>query len=191
LAKWVAAPVPADPTVLGWKAIEELVSEQVQTIEALHAADTVHALTAVADALTIRAATLSLGLNMLASGVPCEWAVLQRFQQFAAAACDLPWLSPCDAITSIMLPALKNILDSPRRIATTQEADEKKTALVGSLFVPVVIKFASVLHEWDFVVQRHILDILLVVFFKVSCGMTMWADPSTTFKLSSSRPRKR
>ncbi|GMK53787.1 hypothetical protein CspeluHIS016_0103730 [Cutaneotrichosporon spelunceum] len=152
--------------ILRWKAIEEIVVEQVQTIEALHAADTVHALTAVADALTIRAATLSLGLNMLAAGVPCEWAVLQRFQQFAAAACDLPWLTPCDSITSIMLPALKNILDSPRHISTTQIEDGKRMALVGSLFVPVVIKFASVLHEWDFVVERHILDILLVVFFK-------------------------
>ncbi|BEJ14085.1 hypothetical protein CspHIS471_0312590 [Cutaneotrichosporon sp. HIS471] len=152
--------------ILGWKAIEEIVIEQVQTIEALHAADTVHALTAVADALTIRAATLSLGLNMLAAGVPCEWAVLQRFQQFAAAACDLPWLTPCDAITSIMLPALKNILDSSRHISTTHDGEGKRTALVGSLFVPVVIKFATVLQEWDFVVERHILDILLVVFFK-------------------------
>ncbi|CAK9780474.1 hypothetical protein CC85DRAFT_283464 [Cutaneotrichosporon oleaginosum] len=151
---------------LGWKAIENIVTEQVQTIEALHEADTVHALTAVADALTIRAAALSLGLNMLAAGVPCEWTVLQRFQQFAAAACDLPWPSPCDAITLILLPALKNILDSSRRISATQDADEKKTVLVGSLFVPVVIKFATVLHDWDFVVQRHILDILLVVFFK-------------------------
>lgn len=111
-------------------------------------------------------------MNMLAAGVPCEWAMLQRFQQFAAAACDLPWSSPCDAITSIMLPALKNILDSPRRISTTQDEVGRRTALVGSLFVPVVIKFATVLHEWDFVVQRYILDILLVVFFKVGYRMS-------------------
>lgn len=138
------------------------------TIQRLEAAETVLALAAVGDAWTIRAATLSLGMNMLAASVPCPWMVLQRFQQHAAAACDQPWPTPCDSITSIMLPALKNVLDSPLRVGITQDDDRKKTALVGSLFVSVVINFASDLVKWDFVVQRHILDILLVVFFKVS-----------------------
>lgn len=159
---------PLLTTVLGWHAIEQIVSEQVTTIQRLEAANTVLALAAVADAWTIRAATLSLGMNMLAAGVPCPWMVLQRFQQHAAAACDQPWPTPCDSITSIMLPALKAVLDSPRRIGITQDEDRKKTALVGSLFVSVVINFATDLVKWDFVVQRYILDIFLVVFFKVN-----------------------
>lgn len=129
------------------------------------------ALAALSDAWTIRAAALALGLHMLAAGVPCEWKVLQRFQQHVAAACAQPWPTPADAITGILLPALKQVLDATVRITvqTTDDDDKegKKTALVGSQFVSVVISFASGLSKWDFMVQRYILDIVLVVFFKV------------------------
>lgn len=149
-----------------------MVAEQVTTIQQLDTAATYQALAALSDAWTIRATTLSLGLHMLAAGIPCEWKVVQRFQQHVAAACALPWPTPADAITGILLPALKEVLDSRARITIRSSEDEHKksgkTVLIGSQFVPVVIGFAAELSAWDFVVQRYILDILLVVFFKVS-----------------------
>lgn len=146
-------------------------AEQLATIQQFETADTVQALAALSDAWSIRASTLALGLYMLASGVPCEWKVIQRFQQHVAAACAQPWPIPADAITGILLPALKQVLDSAERVTIRMSGEDdkksKKTALVGSQFVSVVISFAAELSKWDFMVQRYILDILMAVFFKV------------------------
>lgn len=57
----------------------------------------------------------------------------------------------------------------------TFESKVKKTVLVGSLFVPVVIDFAQELKKYDVAVQRILLDILMVTFFKVSQAFTDWS----------------
>lgn len=57
----------------------------------------------------------------------------------------------------------------------TFESKVKKTVLVGSLFVPVVIDFAQELKKHDVAVQRILLDILMVTFFKVSQAFIDWS----------------
>jgi hypothetical protein len=106
-------------------------------------------------------------MHMLSASVPCDWMPLQLFQQHVAAACAQPWPNPSDTVTGILLPALKIILDSTARTPIFDSTGGgKETTLVGALFVAIVINFATDLEKHDFVVQRCILDILLVVFFK-------------------------
>lgn len=142
-------------------------TEQVGTIAQNERSNTTQAHALASEAWTIRASLLALGLNMLEAGVACAWMVLQRFQQHVAAACAQPWPTPSEPITSIVLPALKNVLDSTARTSVVEGTGRaKETTLVGALFVSIVINFASDLGRLDFVVQRYILDILLVVYFK-------------------------
>lgn len=104
---------------------------------------------------------------MLAAGVACEWALLQEFQLCVAATCALPWQSPRETITGLLLPGLKNVLDSTARISVNNGDDkERKSIIVGSLFVPIVVEFANSLVQEEVLVQRYILDILLVVYYK-------------------------
>lgn len=115
---------------------------------------------------------------MLAAGVPITWIAAQRFQQRVASACALPWFNP-PVFTAVVLPGLRSVLDSPIRITIsgdTFESKMKKTVLVGSLFVPVVIDFAQELTKYAVVVQRILLDILMVTFFKVSQAFVDWSS---------------
>lgn len=115
---------------------------------------------------------------MLAAGVSITWITAQRFQQRVAAACALPWFNP-PVFTAVVLPGLRSVLDSPIRImiaGETFESKVKKTVLVGSLFVPVVIDFAQELKKYDAAVQRILLDILMVTFFKVSQVFVDWSS---------------
>lgn len=170
--------VPTWP-IIGWHILEELVTEQVTSIEQLVNVDSQQALDALSDARANRASILALGLNMLAAGVDCDWMILQRFQRHVSAAATLPWPDPSNTITDILLPALKTMLDSTARVVIKEGGNREKersessipvqgqrSTLVGSLFVPVVINYANVLLKHNFVIQRHILDILMVVFFK-------------------------
>lgn len=73
---------------------------------------------------------------------------------------------------STVLPALRDVLDSAKQVKvsatqSTEIGNKKKVALVGSLFVPAVIEFAGVLADKPVLAQRYILDILLIVFYKV------------------------
>lgn len=159
-----------DTQVIKWETIEQLLIEQTDTIRQLERADSDNSMKALRDARVTRASLLSLGLNMLSAGVACDWMSLQRFQQHLAAACALPWPADSETITGIILPALKQNLDATARIpinANQTTARQPKTILIGSLFVPVVTEFATELKKYDFLTQRYILDILLVVFFKV------------------------
>lgn len=106
---------------------------------------------------------------MLSAGIEIPWITAQQFQQHVGQTVALPWDHPLQPLTTLVLPALRTAVDSIHRIAIGPlaiEGKSKKTALVGALFVPIVIDFGRELHLHDFVVQRDILDILNVVFFK-------------------------
>lgn len=49
---------------------------------------------------------------------------------------------------------------------TSHEEKVRKTITVGSLFVPIVVEFANGLEMEEVLVQRYVLDILLVVYYK-------------------------
>jgi len=108
---------------------------------------------------------LAIGLDKLSSSIPIPWISAQRFQQHVASAGALPWTVPSGRFTSLVLPALRGVLDSPNRLVVGA-TNSKKTILVGSLFVAVVIDFHRELDKHDFLTQRCILDILMVTFFK-------------------------
>lgn len=117
----------------------------------------------------VRASLLALGLDMLSTGMEIGWIAAGRFQQHLASACAMPWTSPADGLTSLVLPALRQVLDSPLRlnVSGTMGPDKtKRTTLVGAIFVPVVIDFGKTVGNQDEMVQRLILDILMTVFFK-------------------------
>jgi hypothetical protein len=109
---------------------------------------------------------------MLASGIEIPYVSAQRFQQHVAALCALPWQEPSGGMEAIVLPAMRDLLDSPRQISTSATSFEigerKNMAMVGSLFVPAVIEFGSILADKQLLSQRCMLDILLVTFYKVS-----------------------
>jgi len=128
-------------------------TEQSQTVSALH------------DALAVRADLLAIALNMLSAGISIPWISAQRIQQHVASACDAPWTRPTEALTSLILPALRDVLDSSHRIVVGPP-NAKKTCLVGALFVPVVIDFFREFDKHDFLTQRCLLDIMMVTFFK-------------------------
>jgi hypothetical protein len=108
---------------------------------------------------------------MLAMGIDINWALAQRFQGHVAQALSSLATYPGEPVSTLVLPALRAALDSPHRISIgTQPVDSrsKKTALVGALFVPVIIDLAGDLHEYDFSTQRVLLDIMYATFFKQS-----------------------
>lgn len=102
---------------------------------------------------------------MLSYGISIPWISAQRFQQHVASACALPWADPSYSLVTLVLPALRSVLDSPKRLVIGAP-NSKKTTLVGALFVPVVIHFFRELEKHDFLTQRCLLDILMVTFFK-------------------------
>jgi len=116
------------------------------------------------DTQMVRSCLVSLALDMLATGIDVSWPMAQRIQQHVAAACALPWPIPNEGIVSLVLPALRQVLDSAHRLSTGTAS--KKTVLVGSLFVPVVINFGNELRKHDYLTQRCLLDILMVTIYK-------------------------
>lgn len=102
---------------------------------------------------------------MLSTGISIPWLNAQRFQQYVASACALPWTFSSETITTLLLPALRNVLDCSNHLVIGPP-QSKKTALVGSIFVPVIIDFARELDRHDFLTQRCLLDIFMVTFFK-------------------------
>lgn len=114
--------------------------------------------------MLVRASLLRLGLDMLASGIAISWSTAQRFQQHVASACALPWSAPSDGIVNLILPALRQVLDAPRHL--TKGGQNKRTVLVGSLFVPVIVDFANELRKHDYFTQRCLLDLLHVTLYK-------------------------
>jgi hypothetical protein len=116
------------------------------------------------DTQMVRSSLVALALDMLATGIDVSWTMAQRIQQHVAAACALPWPIPNEGIVSLVLPALRQVLDSAHRLSTGTAT--KKTVLVGSLFVPVVINFGNELRKHDYLTQRCLLDILMVTIYK-------------------------
>lgn len=128
---------------------------------------------ALLDSQFVRYHLVALGLDMLASGIDIPYAASQRLQQHVAALCELPWQQPDEGMVDIVLPALRDLLDSPAQITTSSSMDtgsRKKMVLVGSLVLPAVIDFGSVLADQSVLAQRCLLDILLIVFYKVCRG---------------------
>ncbi|KAK4689023.1 hypothetical protein P7C73_g1090, partial [Tremellales sp. Uapishka_1] len=155
--------------VLSWEIIENLLDEHRADItHLLSTSATVQATSALRDSQYVRSALLSLGLDMLSSGVEIPWVTLQRFQQHVASACALPWISDprASGVTTLILPALRQVLDSSVRIPIGVHNQSKKTAMIGGVFVPVVIDLGEQLVKSDFTSQRCLLDILMVTFFK-------------------------
>ncbi|OXG10991.1 hypothetical protein C366_06495 [Cryptococcus neoformans Tu401-1] len=154
--------------IISWTTIDELLAEEVASLTQFKRADQSQTDSGRVDSQNVAYSLIFLGLEMLAAGVPITWIAAQRFQQRVAAACALPWFNP-PVFTAVVLPGLRSVLDSPIRIMISGETFEskvKKTVLVGSLFVPVVIDFAQELKKYDVAVQRILLDILMVTFFK-------------------------
>jgi hypothetical protein len=114
--------------------------------------------------MMVRANLLALGLNMLANGIPIPWNTAQRFQQHVASACAIPWSAPSEGIVNLILPALRQVLDSSHHL--TSGGQSKRSILVGSLFVPVVVDFGNELRKHDFFTQRCLLDLLHVTLYK-------------------------
>ncbi|KAK8858838.1 hypothetical protein IAR55_003068 [Kwoniella newhampshirensis] len=155
--------------ILSWKVIEELLVEEAAAVTQLRPGRSSQTISALIDAQMVRSNLLALGLEMLASSVPVIWMAAQRFQQHVASFCVFPWSNPIDGITAVLLPSLRSALDSPVRILITGQtfgSKVKKTVLIGSLFVPVVVEFGNELEKHDFLTQRVILDILMITFFK-------------------------
>lgn len=115
------------------------------------------------DTQMVRSSLVALALDMLATGIDLPWSMAQRIQQHVAAACALPWPVSNEGIVSLVLPALRQVLDSSQRLTTGQG---KKSILVGALFVPVVIDFGNELRKHDYLTQRCLLDILMVTIYK-------------------------
>ncbi|WWD18729.1 hypothetical protein CI109_103183 [Kwoniella shandongensis] len=156
--------------IISWRVLEELLVEEAAAVTQLRPGRSSQTISALFDAEMVRAILLSLGLEMLSNSVPIKWNTAQRFQQHVASFCAFPWSDPIERITSIILPSLRSALDSSARVIITGhhtlESKTKKTALVGSLFVPVIIDFGNELGKYDYLTQRLILDILMVTFFK-------------------------
>ena len=128
------------------------------------------------DTQLVRSSLVALALDMLASGIEISWAMAQRIQQHVAAACALPWPVPSEAIVALILPALRQVLDSSQRLST---GNSKKSVLVGALFVPVVINFGNELRKHDYLTQRCLLDILMVTFYKQDVKVVELAELGT------------
>lgn len=112
---------------------------------------------------------------MLAAGIEIPWASAQRFQHHVGRAVALPWDQLAVHAAGLTLPALRKVLDSPCELIIGQAIVEtankqKRTALVGAFFVPLVIDFGQELlsTRHDYLTKRCLLDILNIVFFKHS-----------------------
>jgi len=109
---------------------------------------------------------------MMATGIDILWPAAQRFQAHVAQALSPPIrANSLDPVCALILPALRSVLDSPHRITISQQSIDsraKKTALVGALFVPLIIELGRDLDAYDFMTQRVVLDILYTTFFKQS-----------------------
>ncbi|WWC96533.1 hypothetical protein V866_003401 [Kwoniella sp. B9012] len=155
--------------IISWTKIEELLAEEVASITQLRPGRASQTMNALMDSQSVRCSLLSLGLDMLSSGVSVPWIIAQRFQQHVASCLSLPWTNPIEGITSLVFPSIRGVLDSTARITIsgqTFESKAKKTALVGALFVPIVIDLGSELGKFEYLTQRTLLDILMVTFFK-------------------------
>ncbi|OCF56840.1 hypothetical protein L486_05695 [Kwoniella mangroviensis CBS 10435] len=155
--------------VISWTKIEELLAEEVASITQLRPGRASQTMNALMDSQSVRCSLLSLGLDMLSSCISVPWMIAQRFQQHVASCLSLPWTNPIEGITSLVLPSIRAVLDSSARITISGQAFEskaKKTALVGALFVPIVIDLGSELGKFEYLTQRTLLDILMVTFFK-------------------------
>jgi len=125
---------------------------------------------ALVDSEKLRADLVALGLEMISAGIEIPWPSAQQFQVHTAQALSPPLRKvPLDPVCTLVLPALRSVLDAPHRITIgSQSVDSrtKKTALVGALFVPLIIELGRDLDVYDFMTQRTVLDILHVTFFK-------------------------
>ena len=131
---------------------------------------------------------LCLCCDMLASGISATYMVSIRLQQHIASSySDLSSLQKYGSKEG-PLAALRRLLDStallPEKASSshallhksgdggrsTGEAKvSRKRTLVGSLAVPVVVEIATLLKEPDVGDKRMILELLLVVYYKVRC----------------------
>nr|XP_019013028.1 uncharacterized protein I206_02525 [Kwoniella pini CBS 10737]OCF51809.1 hypothetical protein I206_02525 [Kwoniella pini CBS 10737] len=155
--------------IISWTKIEELLAEQVASIAQTRPSRTSQTVSALTDSQSVRCSLISLGLDMLSAGVPIPWIIAQRFQQHVASCLALPWTNPVESLTSLVLPSLRGVLDSSVRITIsgqTFESKAKKTASVGTLFVPIIIDLGGELGKFEYLTQRVLLDILMVTFFK-------------------------
>ncbi|WVO14301.1 hypothetical protein L204_101933 [Cryptococcus depauperatus] len=154
--------------IISWVVIDELLDEEAASLKQfkpIRQSDTVGGL---ADVQNVTYSLISFGLEMLASGVTISWMAAQRFARHVKAACSSPWLHST-MFTAAMLPALRSVLDSSARIlisSDTHETKTKKSALVGNLFTGMVIEFGDEIEKYDFISQRTLLDIMMIVFFK-------------------------
>jgi hypothetical protein len=125
-------------------------------------------ISALLDVQAVRSTLLCLGLDMMADGIDAPWSTVRRFQQHVAAVCATPWPAACSHITSLLLPSLRKVLDSSSRsqVDLYNETKNKRTVLVGSHYVPVVLDFAKEMDLYDFSTQRMILDVLMITLFK-------------------------
>jgi hypothetical protein len=166
--------------ILSWSTIEDLLAEQVAAVSQMTSWRKVSPWTsrgglrlifsqsqpvsAMVDTQMVRSCLVAIALDMLSTGIEISWPMAQRLQQHVAAACALPWPVPNEGIVNLVLPALRQVLDSSQRISTSGQG--KKSVLVGALFVPVVIDFGNELRKHDFLTQRCLLDILMVTLYK-------------------------
>jgi len=109
---------------------------------------------------------------MMATGVEIPWSSAQRIQAHVSQSLSLPLRNiSFDPVCTLVLPMLRSVLDSPKHLTIGSQSVEsrtKKTALVGALFVPLVIELARDLGKYDFSTQRTVLDIMYTTFFKQS-----------------------
>ncbi|OCF37304.1 hypothetical protein I316_01213 [Kwoniella heveanensis BCC8398] len=155
--------------IVSWKVIEEMLAEEVAQIAELQPSRNSQAMRAVSDSQSVRCSLLSLGLDMLSAGVPISWSAAQRFQQHVASCLASPWPNPVEGVTALVLPSIRDAIDSSARVTIsgqTFDSKTKKTTLVGSIFVYTVVDLASQLEKHDYLTQRTLLDILMVTFFK-------------------------
>ncbi|WVF68781.1 hypothetical protein IAT40_003553 [Kwoniella sp. CBS 6097] len=155
--------------IVSWKVIEEMLAEEVAQIIELRPSRNSQAMRAVSDSQSVRCSLLSLGLDMLSVGVPISWSAAQRFQRHVASCLALPWSNPIEAITALVLPSVRDAIDSSARIAISGQTFDnkaKKMTLVGSIFVSIVVDLAGQLEKHNYLTQRTLLDILMVTFFK-------------------------
>ena len=127
---------------------------------------------------------------MISTGIETGWETLHRFQQHVINVCSPPWPEDAASITSLVLPAVRDVLDSPQHINLNTQSNThssshshsrpqphtqtsfydsktaKKSTLIGAMFVPAIIDLGRDLDKQNYTTQRIILDLLMIVFFK-------------------------
>jgi hypothetical protein len=109
----------------------------------------------------------------------------QRLQQHIAVTCVRIFASTDCRDAVQLFAALRRLLDSPALLpekatsthallhassgteASMSEKQPKKQSLIGSLVVPVVMELIALLKDDDVRHKRSILDLLLVLYYKV------------------------